>query len=325
MRTLKLIMIVLTLVINACTNKDTVYSQANYTTQLPWIKFEWEGDSIGNRFFDKVAMLIPTTIENLPYKFFTQFDLGASHTMIYEVPFTPYLSKYPELAYKLDTTKRDKKINGNFYGGFKNISIQLDSVKIPISNITYYEDFGEAIEPEGVGKAPLEIGTIGIDVCRNKFLIIDYPNQRLALLDTLPESLIGTEFVHCKKNSSGGILVPFVIADNSYHGLFDTGSSMFSFISTSDFWDDHCYGAKADTLLVSSWGEDIEIHGAPMRNDVYIGTKKLPLSACYKASVWDSFFENEQIAGVMGNKWFLQHIVIIDFKQYRFGIARGED
>ena len=49
-----------------------------------WIPFQWHGDSIGNKYFDKLAIVVPVKIDNLPYNFGMQLDLGAVETMFYE-------------------------------------------------------------------------------------------------------------------------------------------------------------------------------------------------------------------------------------------------
>ena len=47
---------------------------------LAWIKFNWVGDSLANKYFDKLAMTIPIQIDQLPYAFTAQLDLGAVST-----------------------------------------------------------------------------------------------------------------------------------------------------------------------------------------------------------------------------------------------------
>ncbi len=49
---------------------------------LPWIKFYWTGNSIGDRYFDKFAIDVPIKIDNIPYQFKAQLDVGAVNTML---------------------------------------------------------------------------------------------------------------------------------------------------------------------------------------------------------------------------------------------------
>ena len=50
---------------------------------LPWIHFSWSSGNLGGRLIEKTAMIVPLKIEELPYAFEAQFDLGACSTMIY--------------------------------------------------------------------------------------------------------------------------------------------------------------------------------------------------------------------------------------------------
>ena len=59
---------------------------------LPWIHFSWSSGNLGGRLIEKTAMIVPLKIEELPYAFEAQFDLGACSTMIYGKAFAPYLA-----------------------------------------------------------------------------------------------------------------------------------------------------------------------------------------------------------------------------------------
>jgi len=69
-------------------------SNESMSQQLKWIPFHWEGSEMSNKYFDKLSISIPVKVENLPYKFSMQFDLGATSTMFYGNSIAPYLDKY---------------------------------------------------------------------------------------------------------------------------------------------------------------------------------------------------------------------------------------
>src|SRR5688500_1740344 len=71
--------------------------------QLAWISFIWEDDSLAGRYFDKAGISIPIQIDDLPYNFTAQLDLGAVHTVFYGKSLAPYLKMFPALEDKLDT------------------------------------------------------------------------------------------------------------------------------------------------------------------------------------------------------------------------------
>ncbi len=62
-----------------------IQTNSNNTPQLSWIKFYWISDTLGKRHYEKTAIFIPAKIEELPYIFSFQLDLGSDLTMIYEI------------------------------------------------------------------------------------------------------------------------------------------------------------------------------------------------------------------------------------------------
>jgi len=58
--------------------------------------FKWKGN---------VAINIPVTLENFPYKLDMQFDLGAVTSVFYGNSIEPYLEFHPELKSKIDSSQ----------------------------------------------------------------------------------------------------------------------------------------------------------------------------------------------------------------------------
>jgi len=77
----------------------------SYGQKLNWIPFEWVSDSISGKYYDKLAINIPVSIDGLPHKFTMQFDLGAVTTVIYGNSIAKYLDKYSGFNNKIDSTK----------------------------------------------------------------------------------------------------------------------------------------------------------------------------------------------------------------------------
>ena len=77
-----------------------IISSLSYGQKLNWIPFEWVSDSISGKYFDKLAINIPVSIDGLPHKFNMQFDLGAVTTVIYGNSIAKYLDKYSGLIIK---------------------------------------------------------------------------------------------------------------------------------------------------------------------------------------------------------------------------------
>lgn len=294
--------------------------------QNSWINFEWVGDSIGNRYFDKLAITIPFSIEGIPHKFKSQFDLGATSTMVYGNSIRPYLEKYSNVSKKLDTLNKTNWLQSKKVGAFKNINFKLDTVIFKNQELIHFDGFGEELTKDSIGTKTIKhIGTIGPNLFQNKYLIIDFPNHRIAILDSLNAHYINeTTFVDVKLDN-GRIKVPVIINGNVKYFMFDTGSSLFPLsVTKEDIRLISSVSSANDTLNISTWGEFYDIHGYKITSNIYIGDLKIETQ---NLNVYDSkkefkqFFEKEKIMGIMGNSFFINKKIIIDYKNKRFGVV----
>ena len=301
-------------------NKNTQNQQ-----ELNWINFNWEGDSIGVKYFDKTYITIPFSIEGIPHKFKSQFDLGATSTMVYGNSIRPYIYKYSNVSKKLDTLNKTNWLQSKKVGAFKNIDFKLDTVLFKNQELVHFDGHGEELTKDSIyTKTIKHIGTIGPNLFQNKYLIIDFPNHRLAMLDSLSKPYRDkTTFVDIKLDK-GRIKVPININGNTKYFMFDTGSSMFPLIvAKEDIMLISEESIANDTLNISSWGVFYDVHGYKINSNISIGNLKIETE---KLNVYDSkkefkqFFEEEKIMGIMGNSFFLNKKVIIDYKNKRFGI-----
>lgn len=290
--------------------------------QRSWINFEWYGDSIGNRYYDKLAITIPLSIEGIPHKFKSQFDLGANRTMVYGNSIRPYLDKYSNISEKLDTLN----IQSSKVGGFKNINFKLDTVLFENQELVHFEGYGEKLTKDSIETRTIKhIGTIGADLFQNKYLIIDFPNERIAILDSLNANYIKrTTFVDAKLDK-GRIKVPVTINGSVHYFMFDTGASLFPLsVTKEDIKLISSLDSANDTLNISTWGEYYDVHGYKITSSIFIGDYKIETQ---NLNVYDSkkefkqFYENAGISGLMGNTFFTDKEIIIDFKNKRFGIV----
>ncbi len=299
------------------------YNQ-NYRDErhISWIKFQWEGDSIGNRYFDKLAMLVPFQIESIPYKFTSQFDLGAPVTMIYGNSFKPLLNKFPEITEKLDTVNKKYVIQGIKVGGFSNISFYLDTVKFDHQNLAFFEGFGEKYSKDNFKKDTiLHIGTIGSNLFKNKVLIIDFKNQKIAVLDSIPyKAEKGLTDIIIEK---GRIKVPVTIDGKKVYVLYDTGSGFATLYLSTNNWNNYRDSvATPDTIMATAWGIEYPLLISKTDIEIKIGNSLFKPETVVANSLepYYNFFKKENIIGLMGNKLFYDKTLIIDFRNKKFGI-----
>jgi hypothetical protein len=297
------------------------FTAAASAQKLNWIPFNWQGDSVAGRFFDKLAITIPVTLDSLPHKFNMQLDLGATTTVIYGNSIAPYLDKYNDLKSKTDTTLtfwiQSQK---NFK--FKNVALKLGSVSFGNIDIGLFKNFGDSISTDSANTiSEKHIGTIAPDIFQNKVLIIDYPNKRICVTDQLPKQFAAANF-QPYKIKNGRIKIPFTINNKQEDLLFDTGSSLFSLMTTEQRAKQIAGEKITDSIKISSWGEFYMVYGKQVNSVIKFGGKQLnPATVFYdKLSNSDTFYEEEKIWGITGNAYFLNNIVIIDYSTKRFGI-----
>lgn len=289
--------------------------------QIDWIAFEWVDDYVNGKKYEKVAMNVPVSIENLPYNFYAQFDLGARNVLDQNC-IAPFIKQYKSLASKYDSATVDKW-HGVDCSSFNNLEILLDKTPFNTSFLNMHNQ-GETIDLVEIDTlTPIRIGTIGVDMFYDKILIIDYPNQRLAVLDSVPEEY-HVQYEKCKFEHNR-IKIPVTVKGKQEFVLFDTGSSMFEMITTKQNWSllaDTSPDA-IDSLSVNSWGKQnyvywsqsmgaIDFNAVPINNiNIYYGGPQ----------GLEAFLKKEELFGITGNKVFWNNIVVIDLKSEQFGIV----
>lgn len=301
-----------------CTN--TLLGQA----QNKWIKFDWHGETIFGKYYPKVAISIPVKIENLPYNLCGQLDLGATTTMIYENSFKPFSQQYPLVIQKLDTTINPYYLNGRKSYFLKGLNMKLDKTTYRNRNIALIPDFGDEILIDSINtKTQKLIGTIAPDLFQGKILVIDFVNNRLKTFDELPKQYSKANFVNVVIRK-GRIKIPILIGDSIQYVMFDTGNCLgdllFDKETIKQFTD--LNEAPQEFLNGNTWGQSVTYYNKNLKKEVYLNNKRLNIKKV-QFSDQDSdvqFNKEEKIIGLIGPVLFADKIVIIDYKNSKFGV-----
>lgn len=196
------------------------------TSAISWARFEWTNDSLGGKYVTKTAMVIPCKIEGLPYNFTFQFDLGAYFSGIYENSLRSFNNQSPDLKNRFSRMRSPLQFWNN-KKAFSDLNILFGNYKLSNKRSYFYSGYGEKINVDAAAKNDtFRIGTIGADLFKNKILIIDYPNQRFAICDTMPGS-DNVAFSTIKIDKAGRVILPMFIKERKFKILFDNGSSIF--------------------------------------------------------------------------------------------------
>jgi len=286
-----------------------------------WISFKWAGDSVSGKYFDKLALMVPVTFDNLPYRFQMQLDLGAVETIVYGNTIDPYLRRHPLLKSKLDTSLVFFIQSQKNYM-LKDIDLSSGKTHFGKVNIGLFGNFGDTLTSDSIMTTSVKlIGTIAPDLFKGKVLIIDFPKNKLCVTGTVPGKYQKATFVNFKERN-GRIFFPLVINGKQEDLLFDTGSSIFSLLTTEHRAGEIGEESISDSLKISSWGNYYYVYGKKIKSKILIGNKLLKPSAVYfdKEEKLDYFYSDQNIWGITGNAYFLNNTVIIDYKNKLFGV-----
>jgi len=175
-------------------------------------------------------------------------------------------------------------------------------------------------------------GTVGLDPLIGHAFIIDFPKQRICLLERpdLPESLSREADWSPAEIRHGKLFLKIELNGKKLDGIFyDTGSSPDALMVDFSVWKQATgrSGAKDATTHTSaqSWGRELEFIGAPASGDLKLGNHvyKRPLMTTTPAQP-DSFRTKSGAQGLLGNALFGDSIIVLDLGSHpQFGIINS--
>lgn len=262
-------------------------------------------------------MQIPCNIEGLPYNFTFQFDLGASLSGVYENNMNWFYKINPDLQNRISRLRSPLQFWFN-KKTIKDITLLFGDYKARNKLSYVYSMYGEKlIISKPSFNDTFHIGTIGADIFQNKVLIIDYPNQRFAICDTVPR-IYQNHLLNIELNNSGKIILPYKSKGNYYKIMFDNGSSLFPIIARTINRPKFSNNPVIDSLNISSWGE---IHMVDSR--LITDSFELAGKIFCNVKVYENHTDNGMdmnTDGMAGNYLFWNNTVIIDYKNKKFGV-----
>lgn len=280
-----------------------------------WMPFYWVSDSMGHKYYQKTAMLIRAKLNELPYTFTFQFDLGSFKTILYERNLSEVLKAHPALRNNIGRLKPFLQF-WNSNKSFRNIKLDPGPVQLTSDNCMIEKNYGNKIS---LKDSFIALGTIGADVFRDKVLIMDYPNERFAICDSVPAGY-SISFSGIDLLKDGRVLLPMKIKNKNYKILFDNGSSLFPLLVTDDKIGDFAVSSPVDTIATNSWGTIHDLIGRKMKDSFQLANQLVPGVVLYADQRREA--RTNQFDGITGNALFWDKIIIIDFRNKRFGIVQ---
>jgi hypothetical protein len=264
-----------------------VFSQTKTT-----FRFEWGNDTLNGEFFEKTSMHIPVKLYNDTTTYYFQFDTGADVSFLY--------------------------IGDTLYKKTIDLFTNKDVIETNIGKLQLYNITSNSIYSDN-GK--IHIGTIGADFLKDKKIEIDFKNQIISLLSNYSNLDYHTVPM---ETSYGRPIITLNYQNSEYKFLFDTGSSLFELWTTKKIWKKWAdANANIKGFPISSWGKINTAFRAPLKIQL---TSALCSSLIFN-SVWynsnkkfDAEFKNMQLSGIIGNKPFLETVILLDFESNLIGV-----
>ena len=279
---------------------------------ISFCNIKWSSEFLGEEKIDKIAFFVPVKIEGLKGNLFMQFDSGTQTTLFYGKT----LNKVSDSHNPIETFYNEDSLRY-----FKNPVIQINDNQFQAEKIRIASSLGE----EKIDSSFTVIGTIGYDAFVNRTLILDFKNDKLAITNTEIDNL-GYDLSYLKDASIDKfpLIIPAKIGRMNTKLFYDTGSSMFSLI-TSNKRLKNINGNKIDSLCcISNWGKQLPVYKTKLDDDIKIGDYKYSNQTIYGCEVLDvvNYIPSWYLFGMTGNRLFNNTIVVIDTKNNKFGIEK---
>lgn len=309
---------------NICVIIFLLLAKLSFSQKSEWIHFDWHGENIFGKYYEKLAMSLPLKIENLPYNFCGQLDLGATRTVLYGNS----LKNYPLdlIKTKLDSLGEPYYLNGRKGNFIRKVNLKIDRKNFANTDLAYVYDYGDEISKDSINSSSQKlIGTVAPDLFQNKYLVIDFPNQRMRIYDELPRKYKKANFVDVLIRK-GRIKIPLTIGQKTEYVIFDTGNCLGDLLLDKETIASFTNPNEAATEFLSgkSWGQDYLVYQKKLLDPVFINNQKVPITTAQFTDSNDDvkFNREEKIIGLMGPLSFVNQIVIIDYKNLRFGTLK---
>lgn len=250
------------------------------------------------------ALLLPIKVNGIKRTFYMQFDSGSAITVFYKKSLESITEKF------------HNQITIDAANNFISTAFTIGNMKVA-SNTFEVLNYGEKINFDDP-KAENIIGTIGTDLLEKRITILDFKNNQFSFIEKTKEDDF-TNFEFKKRK----ILIPSNIENEKLNLLYDSGSSGYELITTKEIWQQYrTKNSAVKTEKGNSWGNTLSIYSASAKKKIQFGKSKLNLSeVTYIEGTSDLqkfLMKRSGMQGMIGNKLFLNHKLILDCRNEKF-------
>lgn len=290
-------------------NTFNVFSEPN---EIVYSEIIWKNDSVANMLVEKAFFFVPVKIEGIKEKLYMQFDTGIPATFFHGITLNKLLenNKSIKTEYSKDSIEY-----------FKNPILNIGEMKFKADKIEMLNRGSEKIDSSFI-----VIGSIGLDAIVGRTLILDFKHNKIAItkkkITHLGKSF---ELIENASVNKYPLLIPAKIGEENTRLFFDTGSSMFSLLTSEKQLSELKSKKKLEKLCcLSSGGKEYEFFRKQIIENIQIGKnikKEEFVYSFFKLNFID-YLPKSIIYGITGNKMFDNEIIVIDNKNNILGIQK---
>lgn len=250
------------------------------------------------------ALLLPIKMNRINQTFYMQFDSGSAVTVFYK-------KSLKSIAQKIQNQIKIDAANN-----FISTAFTIGNMRVA-SNTFEVLNYGEKINFDDP-KAENIIGTIGTDLLEKRITILDFKKNQCSFIEnTKEDDFADFEF---KKRK---ILIPSNIENEKLKLLYDSGTSGYELITTKEIWQQ--YRIKNSAVRIekgNSWGNTLSVYSASAKKKIQFGKVILDLFEVTHiegtSDLQKFLMKRSGMQGMIGNKLFLDHKLILDCKNEKF-------
>jgi len=310
-----LFVICLTLLLVGCSGKSVPQTNWNdiEIKEFSWQPFEWRDYVLGETYYDKAAIFVPIQLEQSDREFWLQLDTAAT-SVFYETTIDS-LDLYCKTFSK--NAKNDAIIFDGKIAGYDTKNAIFATMK----------NYGQTVTAED---EDVRIGTLGMDFFKDRILVLDFPNNRLAIANSssqLPAEIVEEVTFSKSEMVRHLFVVNTMVGETPLKIAYDTGSSIFPLHVNQDLWQQFTgrEGKETDNIFIEApaWGNYITLVGAPSKEEMIISDFDLGKPMIFYSEKTPDPYKGSGLDGLMGNAPFFEdYIVILDGIEHRFGLVK---
>ncbi len=288
-----------------------LYFNEQFTPADNYLNVKGESASIpmtwlSNESNDHVAQLLPVQIDGIDHIFYMQFDFGSPYTMFYKKPFDSILSKFTGVQ---SVNHTDNSVS---------LELLLGGLSISSDNF-FLINYGNSIDWNNTSR-PIIIGTIGTDLLEKRIVEMDFQNDVCSFSKSTD-----IEGFYPFKFKKRRIHLPAIFNGRKVNLMYDSGTSGYQLVTSKDQWDEfRIHGSAVKKESGNMWGRKLDVFTTEASAELEFSGKKLPLSSITHIEgvpgIQRHLMSISGMDGMLGNKIFLNHKVILDCKNERFRI-----